>query len=627
MLMEHVGRRLRQPIQRKFTNALNNACSRGRQDWSMVSWRDKSTSAKNNGARDWVIAKLDDTQRALNTTRGSTPGLDRFGNRVPMPTERRHRNSTHAQPRKLRSKPSDHPSTRLRKAAQSSKSQDGDEEEETAVEGSGDDDDDDDDSDVDLYTMPLPVSRPKRKRATNAEYAVEEQFDVSANSGFELNTDSKRTQTKQQDSDEDGETFEQRPKISTRGKAKQFQYTESHVQEKEPPRTRRRNDVGAISLKPLSQQPPSSISTNVSHSSKHKPKPRYVEETQRNHMYRPPPHSTSYTQDISPSNPYASQAAYGVTPGLSGTCHDLYAPKQATIPSTITHGLVNNGDPRTYLPDTASGHRVYRQQPIYAPQRIAGAEQAMLMHSRNGHISLAPDEPYRATNGAGQSLVAQSQFGSPIGNGNGWDQRWPSTHSSPRTSYPGYHGTEVGSQATRYTSFRRENSHIPTLPNRLNVQEPAEFFNNNLATDDGPMERYRLESSNQRLTQEPSQSSSRFGRLPPTQVTTQSSLRTYPHPRYGSSPWAYTPQPDYVPLSDGRTRASTPAIAVPAAAIRTFVQNEATAVSAGNGHDLAPQAIEANMALWPRDLFGGLLDPAPWNLEGKSFFNTGPDLS
>lgn len=620
MLMEHVGKRLKQPIQRKFTNALNNACSRGRQDWSMVSWRDKSTSAKNNGARDWVIAKLDDTQRALNTTRGSTPGLDRFGNRVPMPAERRHRNSIHAQPRKLRSKPSDRPSARLRRAAKSPESQDGDEEEETAVEGSGDDDNDDDDSDVDLYTMPLPVSWPKRKRATPAEYAVEEQFDVSANSGFELDTDSKVTQTKQH-----GETFEgQRPEVSTRGKAKQFQYKESHVQEKEPPRTRRRNDVGEISLKPLSQQPPSSISTNVSHSSKPKPKPQYVEQTQRNRMYRLPPHSTSYAQDRSHSNPYASQAAYG---GLSSTYHDMYAPRQATIPSTITQGVVDTGIPRTYLPVTASGHGVYQQQPIYDPQRSAGLEQAMLMHSRNGHISQAPDEPYRATNGAGQSLVAQSQFGSPIGSGIGWGQRWPSTHSNPRTSYHGYHGTEVGSQATRYTSFRRENNHIPTLPNRLNVQEPAEYFNNSRTTDDGPMERYWLESSNQRLTQGPSQSSSIFGTLPSTQVNTQSSSRTYPNPQYASSPWSYTPQPDYVPLGDGRTRANTPAITVPANAIRTFIQHEATAVSAGNRHDLAPQAIEANMALWPRDLFGGLLDPAPWNLEGESFFNTGTDSS
>lgn len=169
-------------------NALNNICSRARQDWFIVSWRERARGAKQNVARDSVLAELDEIQRTLNTTWDSTPGLDLFGNQVLMPAGRRHSTTSTIQPRKRRSKSSACSSTRLRRAPQysgASRLLGREDEEDTAAEARGYSNGDDNDSDVELNPMAQRSSRPKRKRATTVNFAVEEQSNTSADSGFQ----------------------------------------------------------------------------------------------------------------------------------------------------------------------------------------------------------------------------------------------------------------------------------------------------------------------------------------------------------------------------------------------------------------------------------------------------------
>ena len=92
VLMENVGKRLLQPHMGSFINARQNTLSRGRQDWYMVSWREKSKGGSANMARDEVLSALSQQQINANTTRGNTPGPDLQGNIVPLPVGRRSRN-------------------------------------------------------------------------------------------------------------------------------------------------------------------------------------------------------------------------------------------------------------------------------------------------------------------------------------------------------------------------------------------------------------------------------------------------------------------------------------------------------------------------------------------------------
>ena len=92
VLLEHVGKRQRQPNRQKYINSFNNICARGRADWMMVSWREKSKVNASNKTRDHVLDGLSQQQKLMNTTRGSTPGLNLAGNRVPVPTRQRRGN-------------------------------------------------------------------------------------------------------------------------------------------------------------------------------------------------------------------------------------------------------------------------------------------------------------------------------------------------------------------------------------------------------------------------------------------------------------------------------------------------------------------------------------------------------
>lgn len=85
MLMENVGQRRNLSKQHFINSTMNNRCSRTRQAWTMLSWREKSKLNQPNVARDTVLERLSQAQKNANTTRGSTPGLDLHGNRIPMP--------------------------------------------------------------------------------------------------------------------------------------------------------------------------------------------------------------------------------------------------------------------------------------------------------------------------------------------------------------------------------------------------------------------------------------------------------------------------------------------------------------------------------------------------------------
>ena len=67
----------------------NTECFRWRAGFSMVSWHESHSSSKAR-TRGEVLRTLNDAQKAMNSTRGSTPGLKDLsrgeqGGRVPLP--------------------------------------------------------------------------------------------------------------------------------------------------------------------------------------------------------------------------------------------------------------------------------------------------------------------------------------------------------------------------------------------------------------------------------------------------------------------------------------------------------------------------------------------------------------
>ena len=84
VLMEHVGQRAKQPDRQKYINSWNNILRRGREDFSMVAWREKSKNEKSNKTRDKVLGALSQGQIRANTTRSLPSGLNLQGNQAPM---------------------------------------------------------------------------------------------------------------------------------------------------------------------------------------------------------------------------------------------------------------------------------------------------------------------------------------------------------------------------------------------------------------------------------------------------------------------------------------------------------------------------------------------------------------
>ena len=152
MRMEHVGDReiLTQP---KFINNLNNMCSRARERFSMISWREKSKQNKPNKIRDNVIQRLNQQQLNDNTTRGTTPGLvdpsNASGPRIPVPVVKAGRSVKRPAANAVQQVAAQAgPSTRKRKAAPLS----------------FDNEDDQRDSEPEWDEKSEPTTTPKRRR-------------------------------------------------------------------------------------------------------------------------------------------------------------------------------------------------------------------------------------------------------------------------------------------------------------------------------------------------------------------------------------------------------------------------------------------------------------------------------
>ena len=193
MLMDNVGKRANQPNKAKFINARNNVCSRGRQDFFMVSWREKSKGQKGNQARDSVLERLGPTRLSHNTTRGVTPGPDGNGNVIPISNAPRPRraatttgtiNQSQTSTPNTANGPSSHPRARRlgQRLAQITQTNNhdghgGDRNEDT--DDDSEDNDDDDDDDVDNIPQSAPMPKRKRARADPSDGHESENLDIS----------------------------------------------------------------------------------------------------------------------------------------------------------------------------------------------------------------------------------------------------------------------------------------------------------------------------------------------------------------------------------------------------------------------------------------------------------------
>ena len=98
---------MRMQSPRPNENTLNMRAARTRQSFCMLAWHSRSKSAGDNKARDLVLARLTDEQKAANTTRGITPGLrdpglGAAGGRISQPPPKPQRSGTR---RGIRNKP------------------------------------------------------------------------------------------------------------------------------------------------------------------------------------------------------------------------------------------------------------------------------------------------------------------------------------------------------------------------------------------------------------------------------------------------------------------------------------------------------------------------------------------
>lgn len=143
----------------------------------MVSWRERSKTTKDNMRRDGVLAALKRSQTDMNTTKGSTPGLDLFGHVVPIPPSHRKPSPPSGQPKPSeqtkRSKAPKSSTTRCQKKAAKGLSPDVDSNEENQ----GDE--------VEAFSQAIAASRPKRACANSVDFLTEAGSDDSAGSEYE----------------------------------------------------------------------------------------------------------------------------------------------------------------------------------------------------------------------------------------------------------------------------------------------------------------------------------------------------------------------------------------------------------------------------------------------------------
>lgn len=164
----------------QFVNSnLNNFCSRGREKFSLVSWREKSKGeGKENGIRDKVLTKLTQSQLDNNTTRGTTPGTSFDGSVIPLPKRRNARKAQNAAPAKRRKAAPIRPANRRVNDEDSEPSA-------LDEEALSDDDDDDDDGEEeeeeDVDQRRRVATRTSTKRKSKARYTDDDEPESEPN--------------------------------------------------------------------------------------------------------------------------------------------------------------------------------------------------------------------------------------------------------------------------------------------------------------------------------------------------------------------------------------------------------------------------------------------------------------
>lgn len=476
MLMEYAGRRLKQPNERKFINARNNECSRGRRDWFMVSWRERSKGNKTNATRDRVLAALDQTQLTLNTTRGSTPGLDRFGNVVPTPTRRRH-HPTHSniatttaanttsvattgttafatktyrptpQTTVFKSK-SKRPSARREKSSPSHRVDDL-----SGVDGDIDHEDGNSD-DEDLDALVQPISRPKRKRLEVVSYKVEDQSEDSDASEYE--PDVNRTGSKSETPNRGDDTFEgPHARTSVWPLTKQLSDAETQPQRKKKRWGFEKNaeDDSQIWNSPSSKG-------NNRRKKITDGRLRHVQEIREHRLRRAHPHATSSALNPPELSLYAPHGAYEATSSSRNIYSDASMPSQAQSLGTISLQTTSNSGYTKPLPDSAAQHGIGMPHFDNAPYMFSDAvPQAHFMHSNAGQIPPNSGYPHRAMGDASQ--LPEQYFEMAFSDDS---LRVPPVQSTPTANYLGYQGTGPGHQTPMYTAFGAEADQLSTLP-------------------------------------------------------------------------------------------------------------------------------------------------------------------
>lgn len=296
--------------QRMFTNALNNHCSRGRAEWYMVSWREKSKSDKTNQKRDKVLAALSPAQINANSTVGSTPGSNGPGPAVPLPVPRRRVN----RPRPTVNQPGvsqqgangpvvnqpgvNQPSTsagskRKRSCAQPKMAHQPDA--------------DSDDGDLDGNDVVQESSRQKRQRMTAVNYSVADQSEDSAGSRYEPEKASTSRQNKRKAVDDEDE-----PASAPSGRIPSSllgtQLSRSVLDVQATKKRRTANEASAYqALSESATQQPVTGQAETFHPSTRRSRQRYVEKVQEQRAQRPHPHSSSSALGVFYPGPYSSE--------------------------------------------------------------------------------------------------------------------------------------------------------------------------------------------------------------------------------------------------------------------------------------------------------------------------------
>ena len=379
MLMENVGQKSKQPNRQKYVNSWNNITSRGRKEWNMISWREKSKNSKANHSRDPVLNALSQGQRNANTTRRSIHGISSQGNQVPM--------LSGSDPTHRFSKTSGAVPTAARKVETSIR---------LSILG------DEGEHEYDEESVPLPPApRTKRKRAIDTENAVANILPRFAASTSNFKVLSSRSDELSRDRIWNAGTGEIAiPNLSSNDDRERQIGLDLDAPRKKKRRTRGHESNDCLT-NPLRPQDVSSSRANPSHSTGAQSRVRQHQE--RNYrLGRQPARATSSAIEGSQTQTYTPQSPYPI--------NDI--PSYQT-PYTYTHNQIPYGNP-TSIHTSSNGPRDSSlcgiANELGLPPSFYGATMKQVQHncSNGGYVdplrrySDPPKiNPYQTINGLG----------------------------------------------------------------------------------------------------------------------------------------------------------------------------------------------------------------------------------